>query len=163
VDQRLNKTFMAGDWATRPPGMKPGPWVTEGRQEFSEYVTSGGREASRKRHGPAAADFLGGLPRHAKGQVGKRLYCRIDIGLPSGSTFMQLLFAKRQLQQQPIPAVSVRVPSRLLPLQSYNRGLPGNDQSLCPTGLTGEGALFATVKNDRIRLSRGAKLLADEF
>ncbi|MGO4591173.1 cupin domain-containing protein [Paenarthrobacter sp. 2TAF44] len=29
VDQRLGKTFQAGDWATRPPGMEHGPWVSE--------------------------------------------------------------------------------------------------------------------------------------
>lgn len=29
VDQRLGKTFKAGDWATRPPGMEHGPWVSE--------------------------------------------------------------------------------------------------------------------------------------
>ena len=28
VDQRLNRTFNTGDWATRPPGMKHGPWVS---------------------------------------------------------------------------------------------------------------------------------------
>lgn len=28
-DVRLNKTFHAGDWATRPPGMEHGPWVSE--------------------------------------------------------------------------------------------------------------------------------------
>ena len=29
VDQRLGKTFRAGDWATRPPGMEHGPWISE--------------------------------------------------------------------------------------------------------------------------------------
>lgn len=29
VDQRLQKTFSAGDWATRPPGMEHGPWISE--------------------------------------------------------------------------------------------------------------------------------------
>ena len=28
-DLRLNKTFHAGDWATRPPGMEHGPWISE--------------------------------------------------------------------------------------------------------------------------------------
>ncbi len=30
VDLRLGKTFSAGDWATRPPGMEHGPWVSAG-------------------------------------------------------------------------------------------------------------------------------------
>lgn len=29
VDTRLGKTFRAGDFATRPPGMEHGPWVSE--------------------------------------------------------------------------------------------------------------------------------------
>ena len=29
TDQRLGQTFRAGDWATRPPGMEHGPWVSE--------------------------------------------------------------------------------------------------------------------------------------
>jgi hypothetical protein len=29
TDQRLNRTFSAGDWAVRPPGMEHGPWVSE--------------------------------------------------------------------------------------------------------------------------------------
>lgn len=29
VDQRLGRTFSAGDWATRPPGMEHGPWFSE--------------------------------------------------------------------------------------------------------------------------------------
>ena len=29
VDKRLGRTFRAGDWATRPPGMEHGPWVSE--------------------------------------------------------------------------------------------------------------------------------------
>ncbi|WP_426979414.1 cupin domain-containing protein [Pseudarthrobacter sp. O4] len=29
VDQRLNRTFNAGDWAVRPPGMEHGPWISE--------------------------------------------------------------------------------------------------------------------------------------
>ncbi|MFL0713678.1 MAG: cupin domain-containing protein [Microcella pacifica] len=29
VDLRLNRTFEAGDWATRPPGMEHGPWRSE--------------------------------------------------------------------------------------------------------------------------------------
>lgn len=29
VDQRLGATFRAGDWATRPPGMEHGPWISE--------------------------------------------------------------------------------------------------------------------------------------
>ncbi|MDQ0661584.1 hypothetical protein QFZ35_000082 [Arthrobacter ulcerisalmonis] len=28
VDKSLNRSFSAGDWATRPPGMKHGPWVS---------------------------------------------------------------------------------------------------------------------------------------
>ncbi len=28
IDQRLGTTFKAGDWATRPPGMEHGPWVS---------------------------------------------------------------------------------------------------------------------------------------
>lgn len=28
-DQRLDRTFRAGDWATRPPGMPHGPWRSE--------------------------------------------------------------------------------------------------------------------------------------
>jgi anti-sigma factor ChrR (cupin superfamily) len=27
-DKHLAKTFSAGDWATRPPGMEHGPWVS---------------------------------------------------------------------------------------------------------------------------------------
>src|SRR5699024_696348 len=29
TDLRLNRTFRAGDWATRPPGMEHGPWISE--------------------------------------------------------------------------------------------------------------------------------------
>jgi len=36
VDQRLNRTFNAGDWATRPPGMEHGPWVSEGGAKMFE-------------------------------------------------------------------------------------------------------------------------------
>ncbi|MDS2174218.1 cupin domain-containing protein [Nesterenkonia sp. CL21] len=28
-DLRLDRVFSAGDWATRPPGMEHGPWVSE--------------------------------------------------------------------------------------------------------------------------------------
>ncbi len=28
-DLRLGRTFRAGDWATRPPGMEHGPWVSD--------------------------------------------------------------------------------------------------------------------------------------
>lgn len=28
-DLRLNQVFKAGDWATRPPGMEHGPWISE--------------------------------------------------------------------------------------------------------------------------------------
>lgn len=40
VDLRLNRTFSAGDWATRPPGMEHGPWRSEhGAQMFEvRYV-----------------------------------------------------------------------------------------------------------------------------
>lgn len=35
VDLRLNKTFRAGDFATRPPGMEHGPWRSdEGAKMF---------------------------------------------------------------------------------------------------------------------------------
>lgn len=36
VDQRLGKTFRAGDWATRPPGMEHGPWVSESGAKMFE-------------------------------------------------------------------------------------------------------------------------------
>ncbi|MPV35541.1 cupin domain-containing protein [Georgenia subflava] len=29
TDQRLGQTFVAGDYACRPPGMEHGPWVSE--------------------------------------------------------------------------------------------------------------------------------------
>lgn len=35
-DLRLNKTFNAGDWATRPPGMEHGPWVSENGAKMFE-------------------------------------------------------------------------------------------------------------------------------
>jgi len=35
TDLRLGKTFRAGDWATRPPGMEHGPWRSdEGARMF---------------------------------------------------------------------------------------------------------------------------------
>lgn len=36
VDLRLNKTFRAGDWATRPPGMEHGPWRSENGAKMFE-------------------------------------------------------------------------------------------------------------------------------
>lgn len=40
VDQRLNRTFRAGDWATRPPGMEHGPWISyEGAKMFEVRYT----------------------------------------------------------------------------------------------------------------------------
>jgi hypothetical protein len=36
VDQRLGRTFKAGDWATRPPGMEHGPWISEGGAKMFE-------------------------------------------------------------------------------------------------------------------------------
>lgn len=45
VDQRLNKTFKAGDWATRPPGMEHGPWVSENGAKMFEvrYYSQDGK------------------------------------------------------------------------------------------------------------------------
>lgn len=36
IDQRLGKTFKAGDWATRPPGMEHGPWISENGAKMFE-------------------------------------------------------------------------------------------------------------------------------
>lgn len=36
VDQRLGKEFTAGDFATRPPGMEHGPWVSENGAKMFE-------------------------------------------------------------------------------------------------------------------------------
>jgi hypothetical protein len=45
VDLRLNQTFSAGDWATRPPGMVHGPWRSDTGAKMFEvrYYQSGGR------------------------------------------------------------------------------------------------------------------------
>lgn len=44
VDHRLNKTFSAGDWATRPPGMPHGPWVSENGAKMFEVRYYGQRD-----------------------------------------------------------------------------------------------------------------------
>ncbi|WP_136611075.1 cupin domain-containing protein [Sinomonas albida] len=45
VDLRLNRTFRAGDWATRPPGMEHGPWLSsEGAKMFEVRYYQKGRE-----------------------------------------------------------------------------------------------------------------------
>lgn len=44
TDKRLDRTFRAGDWAVRPPGMEHGPWVSETGAKLFEvrYIQSTG-------------------------------------------------------------------------------------------------------------------------
>ena len=44
TDKRLDRTFRAGDWAVRPPGMEHGPWVSETGAKLFEvrYFRSAG-------------------------------------------------------------------------------------------------------------------------
>lgn len=44
TDKRLGRTFRAGDWAVRPPGMEHGPWVSETGAKLFEvrYLQSTG-------------------------------------------------------------------------------------------------------------------------